>query len=168
MITEHIKTRIEKCISDCVNKILSNHELKIPFFFRTDMKGIAGLAYCYENKRIELSQQLFLENMEDFFLKTIPHEVAHILTVILYPYAKQDHGPEWKSIMRELGVQPKRCHDYDITTCFKANDRIKYACACNHTHMLTKIRHKRIKNGVEYRCGKCSSRLIEFVTKDIY
>ena len=170
MVSIELFRKIEKCISTCIISIMGvSNNLIIPVSFRTDMKGIAGLAYCYNNKRIELSEQLFLENIEEFLSDTIPHEVAHILTAILYPDAKQDHGPEWKSIMRKLGVNPRRCHKYDITSCFKSKDRIKYTCACdNYTHMLSKIRHERVKIGTIYRCNTCDNRLIEQITNDIY
>ena len=141
MISVELLKNVEKCIDESVNKIMGSlpgHELKIPFSFRTDMKGIAGRAHCYSNKRIELSEQLFLENVEEFFLHTIPHEVAHILAVILYPDAKQHHGPEWKSVMRELGVEPVRCHNYDTSSCYK-DTRFRYNCACSTHHLLSKI-----------------------------
>jgi SprT protein len=131
------------------------------------MRSVAGCAYTGKFKRIELSEQLFLENIESFFENTIPHEVAHILTEILYPNAKQDHGPEWKSVMRELGIEPVRCHNYDTSSCYN-DTRIRYNCVCSTHHLLSKIRHNKAKLGTEYSCGTCKTRLIEHITTDIY
>lgn len=153
IVDDNLKTRVDQCVAKCIEIVLGeNHNLKIPVSYRTDLKKVAGLAWCYSNIRIELSEQLFLENIEKFFLTTIPHEVAHILTVMLYPEAKQDHGPEWKSVMRILGIEPKRCHNYNILSCYKPGSYFRYSCSCNPHHNLTKIRHKRINLGQVYSC----------------
>src|SRR5205809_286196 len=64
----------------------------------------AGCAYSHLN-HIELNAQLFAENVDGFIRRTIPHEVAHLITRALFPMAKRSHGKEWQGVMHKLSVQ---------------------------------------------------------------
>ena len=61
--------------------------------------------------RIQLNEQLCKENTEDFMSDTIPHEVAHLVAYKVF--GDDGHGDGWRSVMRALGLNPSRCHDYD-------------------------------------------------------
>jgi len=61
--------------------------------------------------RIQLNEQLCKENIEDFINDTIPHEVAHLIAYKVF--GDDGHGDGWKSVMRALGLNPSRCHNYD-------------------------------------------------------
>jgi len=120
----------------------------------------AGRAYCREN-RIRLNPVLLLENQTDFIERTVPHEVAHLLTCTLYlgPARIKPHGPEWKSVMLALGLKPVRCHSYDT-----ANARVRrprwfiYCCRCRAIRELLRP-HNRIQGGEHfYTCNHCNSR----------
>ena len=63
--------------------------------------------------RIQLNEQLCKENMEDFMNDTIPHEVAHLIAYKVF--GDDGHGDGWKSVMRALGLNPSRCHNYDTS-----------------------------------------------------
>jgi SprT protein len=72
----------------------------------------AGKAYLRENV-IHLNE-VFCETQEvDMLGDTVPHEVAHLIAFEMYK--DTGHGGGWKSIMRTLGLEPSRCHDYDTT-----------------------------------------------------
>ena len=137
--------------------------LVTPVTYRTDMKTTAGFAYP-SLKRIELNATIFLANIENFFDDTIPHELAHILTRMLYPTAKQSHGPEWKSVMRNLGFSPTRCHSYDVTSINRDNAKLsRYTCQCNDgtkEFFLSKILHNKINKGHFRICVTCKTRII--------
>ena len=77
----------------------------------TRLKTTAGYARYIEH-RVEFSAELMWEHTEHFVQDTIPHEVAHILTHIIFPNAKQHHGPEWRNMLRWLrnGKEPMRFH----------------------------------------------------------
>ena len=127
------------------------------------MNGIAGLAYL-RDRRIELNEPLFLSNIDGFFARTIPHEVAHLLQTITYPAAKQSHGPEWRHIMSLLGVDNKRTHSYDVSVCTKI-ERFRYVCGCtNRTFNVTKILHNKMQKGQKRFCNTCTDRAVYWPT----
>jgi len=171
VVSQSLIDIVNSKVIECVTRILGQDKcskINIPVYFRTNMKGIAGLAYCNPEKfKIELSTQLFLKNTQSFLEDTIPHEVAHILTEILFPDAKQGHGPEWKSIMKKLGVVPNRHHTYDVSSCFKNNHR--YVCSCERVFSLSNLKHKKINSGKSsYSCPSCMSVLMYFPINDTY
>ena len=61
--------------------------------------------------RIQLNEQLCKENIEDFINDTIPHEVAHLVAYKVF--GDDGHGEGWRSVMRALGLNPTRCHEYN-------------------------------------------------------
>lgn len=161
MINQETHTRINAVVQSCIKKILGqSFEMIVPVTFRTDMKRVAGLAY-YKTKKIELNQQLFLENTEEFFTRTIPHEAAHLITHILFPRAKQAHGPEWRNVMNRLNVEDvKRCHSYDVSSVVqRVTEKFSYACMCDRKMSLSKIMHNKIQKGSHRKCLTCDTRV---------
>ena len=61
--------------------------------------------------RIQLNEQLCKENLQDFMNDTIPHEVAHLVAYKVF--GDDGHGDGWRSVMRALGLNPTRCHEYN-------------------------------------------------------
>lgn len=123
-----------------------------------DLQGrIAGQA-C-GNWKIRLNADLLVNNWEDFMNDTIPHEVAHLVQYVIYPYDKP-HGRGWKSIMRGFGVNPKRTHKMDLS-CTKVRRQARVEASCGHCGMEIKItttRAKRIMRGYTYWHSKCGSK----------
>lgn len=104
---------------------------------------------------------LYGEHLEEMLRQTIPHEVAHIFVYQVWP-GVSGHGGEWRSVMRQLGLDPKRTHRYKVQ---KARNREKmsrqfiFTCDCQE-HKLTKIRYHRIMNeGKTYICKRCGATL---------
>jgi len=131
-----------------------------------DMGSTAGKAHYYEN-RITLSPTLLQENGEEFINRTVGHEIAHIITFKLYGQIITPHGKHWKSVMVKLGMNPTRCHTYNVDS-VKRNrrnvKRIHYVCNCQ-SHMITIMMHGRIKYGAKVTCRRCHTpiRLNTFV-----
>ena len=72
------------------------------------LKTTAGR--CFLDKRlIDLSTDLFTENVQEFELTIIPHEVAHMVAFDVFK--DEGHGAGWKKVMRALDLEPARCHD---------------------------------------------------------
>lgn len=98
----------------------------------------------------------------DYFKRTIPHEVAHIIAYVNYPNASS-HGRTFKKIMAMFKSPDSRCHNYNLrklmnkTTQKRTTKRFKYVCNCD-THYISSIRHRRVVlQGVQYRCNNCGS-----------
>ncbi len=108
---------------------------------------------------IRLNTDLFKQNREDFLNSTCPHELAHLITREIYGTRADSvnpHGPEWKSVMRVFGLEPKRCHSYDVSLTKRQSFKIQYSCACGIDHGITLKAHNKITQGlVRYSCKKC-------------
>jgi SprT protein len=85
--------------------------------------------------------------------------VAHVIAHQRFGPRIQPHGPEWRAIMQDLGADPSRCHNYDVSGL--AQRRLAYfdyQCGCM-THRLSSIRHNRITRGQRYLCRRCGEPL---------
>jgi predicted SprT family Zn-dependent metalloprotease len=71
------------------------------------LKTTGGLCYA-EERRIELSAEMFYHNQDEYAMIIIPHEAIHQVDWDLNN--KSGHGPSWKKIMVEYGLPPDRCH----------------------------------------------------------
>lgn len=133
----------------------------IPVFF--DLTGRAAGMYVSgaRGKRIRLNPYIFAKFFEDNLKTTVPHEVAHYVSDILYGLRHiRPHGAEWQQIMHGLGVTPRRTCNYDLEGVpVRRHRRFPYHCGCS-SHMLTSRRHNKITGGfVRYSCRKCGDLL---------
>lgn len=96
---------------------------------------------------------------ERFLRRTVPHEVAHVVTHCRFGPRARPHGEEWRETMKWLGADAERCHDYDILGLRQRRlDHFRYHCACGE-HTLTSIRRNRWLKGTTYRCLRCGGAL---------
>lgn len=110
-------------------------------------KRVAGLAYRNE-WRIALNRGFAHE--DHLWSATIGHEIAHLVTMKIYPYASQAHGPEWKMVMRRLGLEAARCH-----TMKRLGASHNYKCpTCQTVFDLSPIIHRRMMGGQKRYCMK--------------
>lgn len=117
-------------------------------FFDKTLK--AGYAFRFKNV-VSFNTTSARDNSKDFE-QTIAHEIAHKITWLLYPNAKQNHGPEFKRIMNILGYHKNLTyHSYDVSSVRK---EYEYSCRCGIVK-LSAIRHKRAQQGTTYRCNNC-------------
>jgi SprT protein len=118
--------------------------------FRVDRNGEAAIRY---------NLALLVRHAADFIVQTVPHEVAHYLVYLRFGRHVRPHGPEWQQLMRVLGADPRRCHDFDVDG-LKARRlrRHAYHCRCGE-HALTSIRHHRVLRGARYVCRMCGEAL---------
>lgn len=162
-----LQMKVEQKVYDCLFKIsevlnrkgrsINIPQIKINF---KNLGRTAGHAFQRTNV-LEFNTILLKENADKFIERTVPHEVAHLITAWIFPLAKKPHGKEWKSVMKMLGVKDStRCHDFDVTnsTLRKVERKFKYQCKCQ-IHMMTAITNNRLKRGLTYYCKKCRTQL---------
>ncbi|WP_152485969.1 SprT-like domain-containing protein [Methylohalobius crimeensis] len=127
-----------------------------------DLKGqAAGQMQIRQGKvRLRFNAVLMRDNREHFLRVTVAHELAHAVAYWVYGKKIQPHGEEWQSIMALFGLEPRRCHDYDVTHAqVRRLQRFTYRCGCRE-HDLTSIRHRRIQEGERtYVCKHCREKL---------
>lgn len=119
--------------------------------FRVDSRGHAGIRY---------NPALLARHEADFLAQTVPHEVAHYLAFLRFGRRIRPHGPEWQQLMRDLGADPRRCHEFDVSgLTARRMRRHPYHCRCGE-HALTSIRHHRVLRGASYVCRACGQALL--------
>lgn len=122
----------------------------------------AGLAYCSKGL-VVLNPDFFIDHADDMIHNTIPHEVCHIAAYYYYTTLRRikikGHGPEWKSLMRMVGLSPDRCHNYSMEN-VKSRQRAWYtAKCCSITHCISSVVFNRVEKGKEYMCRRCGTML---------
>lgn len=158
-MNDTIKNQLEEKVLETYltaqEKFKRNFDLPIIEF--KDMGRIAGKAIYKENKII-FSPTLFAENVIQFLGRTVPHEIAHLITHFIHPNARQHHGPEWRSVMQILGVQDiKRCHSYDTSSVGQNRIKYLYSCQCQKRFEFGSAKHKRFQKGIKYWCLTCKT-----------
>ena len=138
------------------NPVSISHTLfmrqSIPWEFSNSMTKAAG--YAYHRGDMKFSAKIFAEMTKEERYNTIAHETAHVIQNTLYKNSKP-HGPEWKSIMIDLGYVPKIYHN----TIIKEQRQFTASCKCR-SHAIGKIRYGKMARGVsQYRCRVCKSHI---------
>jgi SprT protein len=115
--------------------------------------------------KIVINTTLLAENVEEFMVRTIPHEVAHYIDYMLHN--KSDHGYHWQAIMGGIfGCEVSRCHSYDVTNArIKTYRKFRYACECQ-TMDLTTVMHNKIRRGSVRSCRRCHT-VVKFTGMEV-
>ena len=111
----------------------------------------------HHRREIRYNPYIFSKYFDDNFKTTIPHEVAHYVSDIIYGLKNiRPHGKEWKAIMHAFGADDAVTANYDLTGIPLQNRAMfNYHCSCRE-HQLSAIRHNRIKNKRgQYYCNSC-------------
>lgn len=84
----------------------------------------AGMAY-YRTGIIGLSKRVL--TTPEAVRETLLHEYAHLLAVHRHGRAAANHGPAWQQAMRDLGLEPKVRHTYEVER-NSARQKVTYVC----------------------------------------
>lgn len=152
-ITQHYVMRAEALF----NRTFAS----IPVLF--NLKGrAAGMYRVKRGKReIRYNPYLFAKYYDDNLATTIPHEVAHYVTDVLYGLSRiRPHGKEWQVVMQMFGADASRTCHYDLEGIpVRRLQWHEYGCGCE-VYKLTAHRHRRIQSGrTRYFCRNCGNEL---------
>lgn len=171
----------EEVMSECARQIRKSfdrfghrlpHYTELPpvtldFSVRGTAAGYADTLYADERcsvtrcrkprtLKIKLNSALLMDKKtrKEMVEQTIPHEVAHLITHILWN--KGGHGSHWRWAMYELGLDPDVYHKMKTSnTGGWKMKRWVYECKCR-THNITSIRHNKAQKGrARYHCQVC-------------
>lgn len=166
MIIQPINEKQQQQVCIATNKLLQTARELYRMDFSTipvgfDLKGRAAGMYRSHNhqRNIRYNPFLFAKYFDDNLATTVPHEVAHYITDILFGLRKiRPHGKEWQRVMQDFGVEPQVTGCYDLSGIpIRQQKRFDYQCDCT-THKLSSIRHNRIQKGKSrYHCRSCGS-----------
>lgn len=108
-------------------------------------------------REIRYNPYIFSKFFEDSYETTVPHEVAHYITDIMFGLNNiKPHGKEWKAVMQVFGADAAVTSNYDLTGIpVKKQSLFTYQCSCRE-HKLSSIRHNKIKlRRYKYYCNTC-------------
>lgn len=141
---------------------------KYSFDLRGQTSGIA----MSDSSEIKYNLQIFMHNQEAFLARTVPHEVAHCVSVQIYGLGALGHGKYWRHVMLVVfgrtEEQSTRTHSYSagVEKTRKVENDWAYKCKCR-THNLSTVRHNKAqKKGVQYSCNFCRG-VLSFVGKGV-
>ncbi len=114
-----------------------------------------------EKREIRYNPYIFSKYFDDNFNTTIPHEVAHYVSDLIYGLKNiKPHGKEWKTVMQAFSADASVTANYDLSGIpVKKQSLFTYSCNCRE-HQLSTIRHNRItKRRFKYSCKYCKQTL---------
>ena len=121
------------------------------------VKQSKGRLFKRTQREIRYNSFIFAKYFTDNYTTTIPHEVAHYVTDIIYGLKNiKPHGKEWKEVMQAFDADASVTANYDLSGIpLKKQSLFSYRCDCRE-HQLTSIRHNRIKKRrCRYYCSYC-------------
>jgi SprT protein len=133
----------------------------IPVSF--DLRGRSAGMYRVTGRRrvIRYNPFLFAKYFANNLAVTVPHEVAHYVTDMLFGIRRvRPHGAEWQAVMRAFNADASRTADYDLSGIpVRMQRRFGYRCACL-VHQLSTRRHNQVCRGaMRYFCRLCGEEL---------
>lgn len=156
----------------CINKAcelfgLNDKAVDIRFNLKGRAAGMyrvrhaKGLLFSRRLREIRYNPYIFSRYFDDNIATTVPHEVAHFVTDIIYGLNNiKPHGKEWKAVMHAFGADASVTANYDLTGIpQKRMSSYTYRCDCRE-HQLSSIRHNKIiRHRCQYYCNYCKQKL---------
>lgn len=164
-IGEQQRRQVCATTGECLRRVAGICRIEIPAIdIRFDLNGrAAGMYRVRQGRRcIRYNPYIFARYFDEGLAETVPHEVAHYATDVLYGLGNiRPHGAEWQGLMRALGVIPRATACYDLTGIpVRRQRRFSYRCSCT-THHLSTRRHNRIhRDSAAYVCRRCKAPLV--------
>ncbi len=140
-----------------------SHRLpEIPVLF--DLTGKAAGMYRVKagQRVIRYNPYVFSKYYDDNFSETIPHEVAHYVTDVLFNLKRiRPHGNEWKSVMQVFGVAANRTANYDLSGLpVRHYQKFVYHCGCQNYELTSRRHNKILRGNGHYFCRDCGGKLL--------
>ena len=149
--------QIQRIVEERVRVICDRHGIRIPLV-GFDLRGRAAGQAIWPSNRIRLNWVLLQDNLPAFLENVIPHELCHLWHRQL-GVADRPHGQFWQGLMRQMGAEPNRCHDFKVEDQARQQRQFIYHCQCG-PHSLSARRHNRIQRGeAAYFCKRCRTSL---------
>lgn len=163
-ISDTAQNKIILLVDDYIDRANHIFEKKFPpIDVVFDLKGrAAGMYKVACNQRvIRFNPYHFAKHPEENMSETIPHEVAHYITDLVYGIRNiRPHGAQWKDLMLKFGVEPKRTYSYSLDGIpTRIHKRHNYSCGCMQFEVTTRRHNKIQQKKAQYSCRQCGGKL---------
>jgi len=164
-VSPEIIKQIEDKIIWCLETVhmATGKLLEVPTWEFRQSGQIAGYADCGQNF-VSINPDFINNGQAEYIVdQTVPHEVAHLISVALYGLDMGGaHKYGWKAVMRMLGCPADRCHSLSMEGVkTKTRKRWEYKCVCcGKILYLTTNKHNKIQKPncssafVHSQCGR--------------
>ena len=133
-----------------------------------DLTGVVAGRACYDNN-IQYNLDLVIAQVDDFFSRTVPHEVAHRLADMKF-YGRQGHNNYWAYVMAVcFNLQPIRCHQYAMPeNNYSGKTYYNYTCRqCRTKFIISAKVHSSLQSrSSQYRCN-CGSTDVVYTSTSV-
>lgn len=162
-VSAALKQRVAARIDECIKKAGVTLP-KVNIAYDINSARLGGQAN-YSKNLIRVNPVFLNTYTDDYIENTVGHEAAHLIARAKYGRMISAHGPEWKATMRQLGLQPDRCHSYKVPDAIKQNvgkQVQKHPCACDRCgetfQVGPKVRAK-LERGHSYKHNHCGGKI---------
>lgn len=154
MTEKDMKKKIIKRLRELEKHFNYKYEYKI--YFKLNSQRVMG-SYDPVKDILLFNMNVALNAGWEIYKEVVDHEFTHLITIYKYGMGVQDHGTEWKNIMRKIGATNIKA---TIDLSAYIDGLIPVECKCK-TYYITKNRLTRMQNGRKYRCPSCNKKLKE-------
>ncbi len=153
-------------VMECKTKAEDYYGVEIPVPKVSYMTGACGgmmVTDLLSNEHeLRINTVLAEDNLEEYLTNVIPHEMAHLVTHVIYGNV-QSHGREWKGVMSGCyGLRPSRTHNMDVSKVKRTTRKHRYMCGCRE-HMISTVMHNKISRGQTTRMCRHCRMIIQYV-----
>lgn len=138
---------VRRC-QDRARKLFSGFDMtdaELPVVFVRSGR-VAGMAKRRKNIfNLEFNVEAIFKDREEMMKNTIPHEMAHIVDMVLHG-GKSSHGPRWRYIVRALGGSDERTHDIPVSKARRSR-KFLYRATCGTEVEVGSRHHKMVQQG---------------------
>lgn len=118
---------------------------------------VAGYARVYYNE-VVLNETYLRDHFDEMLTQVLGHEICHIYQHHYMPRAKQAHGPEWKYLMRLIGLAPNTYHSMstpELISSRRTKKRYIYVnTVSGKIYHVTPFKHKKYQGEVRLANGQ--------------
>lgn len=164
LIIDETHTYIEQAIQlFSIKRSAVNNTVDITFNLKGRATGMYRVkrSILRRSREIRYNPYIFSKYFDDNLNTTVPHEVAHYVSDIIYGLQNiKPHGKEWQQIMHAFGADASVTANYDLTGIPQNKSRsFTYQCNCGD-RQLSLIRHNKVINRrYKYYCKTCKQTL---------
>lgn len=153
IITNKVLNKVRETFTPC----LWERAQKIKIMPNYKMRSALGRAY-YNKSLIEIHARAFKSLPNERLEQTIAHEIAHLISFLLYSDLGRGHGHYWQKTMRKLGYPPETTHkEYEAVKPFIRKMK-RHMIECGECAKEYKITTKKLNKLDRYRC-RCGGSL---------
>lgn len=127
-------------------------------------KGCTGGDATPGKWRVRFNTVLLKDNLQRYLVRTIPHEVAHLICYAVHGYEYNSagkciwHGASFKAQMQAFGCETTRCHNMDTSEIKqKKRNTAKHAVKCTYCGWIGELgtihKNKILRGAVYWHTG---------------